>query len=116
MKKFVISMTAGMAIATTALVPKTAQAHVGWKDTYYCNEYTITLNEYARQEYSYSARSRYGNIYLTSGSSQNSGNSWIYSFNNAKTNYELEDPWNSQTAYLRVYNNGRPILKRSCQK
>ncbi|MBD0266113.1 MAG: hypothetical protein ICV78_26365 [Tolypothrix sp. Co-bin9] len=35
MKKFVVSTTMGIAIIA-AIFPKTAQAHVGWKHTYYC--------------------------------------------------------------------------------
>ncbi|MCP6760133.1 MAG: hypothetical protein NHB32_15580 [Fischerella sp. CENA71] len=116
MKKFMISISAGMAIAATALFPKTAQAHVGWKHTYYCGGYTVTLNEYAQEQYSYNARSRNGNLFLDNGNSRNSGNSWIYSFNNANTTYEIEDPWSRRTAYLSVLQDEQTILKRSCQK
>ncbi|WP_341530483.1 hypothetical protein WKK05_15070 [Nostoc sp. UHCC 0302] len=112
----VISLTAGIAILTAAIFPKTAQAHVGWKHTYYCGKYTVTLNEYSLNEYSYSSRSQNKNLVLRNGGSRNSGSSWIYSFSNANTTYEIEDPWSRETAYLNVLQDRQLILKQNCSK
>ncbi|MBX9252507.1 hypothetical protein H1Q63_00635 [Desmonostoc muscorum CCALA 125] len=115
MKKFVVSTTMGIAIIA-AIFPKTAQAHVGWKHTYYCGNYSVTLNEYALNEYSYSASSINGNLVLRNGSSLNSGSSWIYSFSNSNTTYEIEDPWSRKTAYLSVIQDGQLVWKQNCSK
>ncbi|MBE9002085.1 hypothetical protein IQ274_28755 [Nostoc sp. LEGE 12447] len=115
MKKFVVSTAMGIAIIA-AIFPKTAQAHVGWKHTYYSGNYSVTLNEYSLNEYSYSASSINRNLVLRNGSSRNSGSSWIYSFNNSKTTYEIEDTWSRKTAYLSVIEDGQLVWKQNCSK
>lgn len=109
------------AIGSTMILPKAANAEIGWSHTYQCGNYTITLRQYALDQFSYSARSPQGNIDLSDGYRFNGNASWIYQFRNANTTYQLEDAWNSPQhpggfATLSVYQNEERILVQSCRK
>lgn len=91
-----------------------------WSHTYYCGAYTITLED-TGNGFAYRSRSADGNLDLDNGSRANTGYSWVYSFDNSNTLYQIEDAWESNQfpegfAELRVFQNGQPILRRSCRK
>ncbi|WP_439345190.1 SH3 domain-containing protein [Vacuolonema iberomarrocanum] len=93
---------------------------VRWSHTYICGGYSITLEDLGR-EFAYRSRSNNGNLDLYSDNRENTGYSWIYAFENSNTVYEIEDAWPSAQfpegfAELRVFENGQPILRRSCRK
>ncbi|MEO1209406.1 MAG: SH3 domain-containing protein [Cyanobacteria bacterium J06638_20] len=93
---------------------------VRWSHTYICGGYTITLEDTGRT-FAYRSRSSDGNLDLYNGMRENTGYSWLYSFENSNTVYQVEDAWPSAQfpegfAELRVFQNGQPILRRSCRK
>lgn len=91
-----------------------------WSKTYYCGAYTITLRDLGGENYSYSSRSRFGNINLRNGSRSNIGRAWQYAFYNSDTMYEITDAWatgsNPGNATLRVTEYNRTILRERCSK
>ncbi|MGD2182147.1 hypothetical protein [Lusitaniella coriacea] len=97
------------------------RAGVGWSYTYHCREYTITLSEYATRQFSYLQSTDSARIQINNGFNRNTGRSWIYSFRNGRTVYELEDVWgrgggDAGSANLVVYRYGKEVLRRNCRK
>lgn len=93
---------------------------VRWSHTYICGGYTITLED-TGGTFAYRSRSSDGNLDLYNGRRENTGYSWLYSFENSNTVYQVEDAWASEQfpegfSELRVFQNGQPILRRSCRK
>jgi len=91
-----------------------------WSHTYYCGAYTITLEDMG-SGFAYRSRSDQGNLDLYNGTRVNTDYSWVYAFENSNTLYQVEDAWESNQfpegfAELRVFQNGQPILRRSCRK
>lgn len=91
-----------------------------WSHIYYCGDYTITLRELANDNYSYSSRSRYGNLDLSNGFRSNTGRAWQYTFYNGDTVYEIMDTWANGSipgnAVLNVSQGNRRILRQGCAK
>lgn len=91
-----------------------------WSKTYYCGAYTVTLREVSTDNYSYSSRSRFGNLNLQNGTRTNTGRAWQYAFYNSDTMYEVTDTWasggNPGGATLRVTEYNRTILREPCSK
>ena len=91
-----------------------------WSHVYQCEAYQITLREYAPKAFSYSSTSARGSLNLRNGTRRNTGYSWIYSFKNGDTVYEIEDSWPQNgypgSASLSVRRNGTLVLDEACEK
>ena len=127
MKKSLISLTIGGLIISANIWAGAARA--AWFTEYSCDYYKITLREVGKENYRYEATSPLGNILLSNGRRTMGNKSWIYSFNNGDTVYQVEDIWGTSrkepiSAYLRVvykqFINGesrsRTISDKTCFK
>ncbi len=102
---------------TTAALPAAASAPVIWSRTYYCSEYTVTLDQYQDKSFSYQSRSKYGNLDLYKGTVKYTEGVRVIKFRNANTEYWVWDGTldSSNLGTLEVYQNNRLILRRDCQ-
>ena len=127
MKKFLISFVIGGFTLSANIWAGAAQG--AWFTEYRCDYYNITLRELGQDKYRYEASSPLGSILLSNGKRTVGNKSWIYSFNNGDTVYQVEDIWSTSrkepiSAYLRVTHkqliNGesrkRTIVDNTCFK
>jgi len=105
MKKFLISLAIGGLTLSASIWAGSARA--AWFTEYSCDYYNVTLREVGKGKYRYEASSPLGSILLSNGKRTAGNKSWIYSFNNGDTVYQVEDIWGTSrkepiSAYLRV--------------
>lgn len=120
MRRFIKKLALPLALGTgltTATLPAAASAPVIWSQTYYCNEYTVTLQQYEDKSFSYQSRSDYGNLDLWRGTAKYTEGVRVIKFRNSNTEYWVWDGTldSSNSGTLEVYQNNRLILQRDCQ-
>ena len=125
--KPLISLGIGGLILSANISAGAVQA--AWFTEYRCDYYKLTLREVGQDKYRYEASSPLGSILLSNGKRSAGNKSWIYSFNNGDTVYQVEDIWGTSrkepiSAYLRITHkqliNGesrnRTIVDNTCFK
>jgi hypothetical protein len=127
MNKFLISLAIGGLTLSANIWAGAARA--AWFTEYSCDYSNVTLREVGKGNYRYEATSPLGNILLSNGRRTMGNKSWIYSFSNGDTVYQVEDIWGTSrkepiSSYLKVIYkqsiNGefrsRTILDKACFK